>query len=389
METDLQEQIHQLSERSQLAEMMNDASIDRVLAMDKDLNIIAWNQMCERVTGLDRQHALGRNFMEIFPAAKNCEEIKEAIEQALQGRKFFVPADKGCYEEGHYERHFVPLREDDGTLRGILVIAHDVAHRMKAEHELKALNKALARKNRELKSKHAELLTFAHVTSHDLKEPLRKIYVFIEMLMGGEADNLSAEGRTHFKRIQASVQRMGMLTDDILTFAELNRNNEHRQDVELDKICRFAIHNLGPVTEERNAQISYKELPAIKGYRTLLTQMFQHLISNAIKFQPEGGVPRLDISARQVKGSEIHHADAQADVMYTCISFADNGIGFDQKYAEKIFQMFQRLNRAETYAGTGIGLALCRKVAELHGGFITVASETDKGSTFHCYFPAG
>lgn len=382
------EEMYQLMDRIHHAELLIDVSIDRVMALDPELRVISWNKMCEALAGRTKDEVLGKPVSDVIPEFKSCPVITRAIENALKGLKVFVPAGEGSFGGNYSEQHFIPLKEEGREVEGVLIVIHDVAHRVKAENELKALNKSLARKNRELKQRNAELLSFAHVTGHDLKEPLRKIYTFIEMLVTREEDHLSDEGRSLFKRIQGAVQRMGMLTDDILNFSELSTADKTAEPVDLNHTMKFVLFNLQDQIERKEAEVEVGDLPVIQGYRNLLAQLFQHLLSNSIKFTEKDRMPRIRITSSTCEGAETGHPEALPDQQYVCISIEDNGIGFEKKYAERIFQMFQRLNNSPAYPGTGIGLTLCRKIAELHNGFITVESVPGEGSTFHCYLPA-
>jgi PAS domain S-box-containing protein len=383
----LKERIRQLEEQVWLHELLNDASIDRVMAFDPELNIIAWNKTSQILTGLRKENILGRNVLDIFPELKDCKASMDAIKSALKGYKVFVPGEKGPREGGYYENHYIPLKDAENRVSGVLNIKHDVAHRVKAENELKALNKSLARKNKELKQKNAEIISFSHITSHDLKEPLRKIYLFIEMLMSKEIENLTDDGKKYFRKIQASVQRMGLLTDDILAYSQVLTEEQNLSNVDLSNTLLFVKDVLNEYISSSGAIIESESLPVIQGYRNLLSQLFQNIIHNAIKFQKTGNKPVIRIGAENVPGSSIKHIDASPDAEYLKISFADNGIGFDERYSDKIFQMFQRLHTSDNFGGTGIGLAVCKKIAELHQGFMTAESTPGKGSHFHLFLP--
>lgn len=369
----------------QLAALMNDASIDRILAFDKDLRIIAWNEMCQTVSGLEKQDAIGRNYYDAMPGANECAYIAKAIQLALRGFKSFVPSDKGSYGGGYYEHHFIPLKGDKDNVIGVLNVIHDVAHRVKAEKELKSLNKSLAKKNKELKQKNAELLAYTDVTAHELKEPLWRIYSFVEKIASGDADKLSAEGKNYFKRIQASARRMMLLTDDVLTYLGLHMQATAATEVDLNQTMKFVLNELDESIRSSGAVIDVAPLPVITGYRTLLAQLFQNILNNALKFQEKGNAPRISVTAAYHKGADLKHSDVNTESDYVCISVTDNGIGFSKKHKEKIFEMFHKLHNEEEYAGTGIGLATSQKIAVLHHGFITADSVPGEGSTFDCY----
>lgn len=385
---ELRAEVKQLKERLALAEIMNDASIDRIVAFDTDMRIIYWNKTSELVTQIPAQDTIGKQLEEIFPEINNMPEITKAMQMALKGHRSFVPADKESYDGNYCEHYFVPLLSADDEVIGILNIIHDIAHRIKIENELKALNKSLTRKNKELRQKNSELQNFTTITSHDLKEPLRKIYAFIELILNKERDNISGTSLEHFKRVQAAARRMGLLTDDIISYANIDKE-QALTSVDLNDTLEAAKKQLRQQIADTKAIISAEQLPTIHGYHHSLVQLFYHIISNAIKFSKQDTIPKIKVSTAILQGSEIEHTDALAEHKYICISFTDNGIGFDIQYSDRIFRMFQRLHSGSEYKGTGIGLAICKKIAELHHGFITVESAPAKGSTFHCYLQVG
>lgn len=381
----LKEKIAILEARLKLADQINNSGIDSVLVLDTTLRIVEWNKTCEILSGIAKKDAVGRDFFEIFPELRNSEVFSKAIRQVLNGFKVFVPSGNGRCVVEYSETHLVPIKENNETVTGILIIVHDVAYRIKAENELKALNRSLARMNKELKKKNHELLSFSHITSHDLKEPLRKIYTFSEMILNREGSNFTEQGRGFFKRIQAAVQRMNLLTDDILAYSQLNSDEKLMVSVDLNQTLEAAkyalIENSG-----QEFRVHSGQLPEMEGYPTLLVKLFQNILGNAIKFQKEGNLPVINVECIRISGAEIKHPDVIRDADYICISFKDNGIGFEKKYSERIFQMFQRLHSHDAYRGTGIGLAICEKIAEMHNGFIKAESEPGAGSLFQCFF---
>jgi signal transduction histidine kinase len=368
---------------SQLALLMNDASIDQIMALDLNLCVRAWNKACEDVTGIPRGQAIGRRFYDVRVGAEAFSEISEALQMALKGFKSFLPWEKGAYA-GYFEHHFIPLKSNNEVI-GVLVIIHDVAHRIKAENQLQNLNRILAQKNKELQQKTDELTNFNWIASHDLKEPLRKIYTFIEMVATKEGIKLTDTARTNLRRAQSAVQRMGLLTDDIVTFSQVAAPNEQLALVDLKEVLGKSLEVHQRSIENNNAQVEADPLPAIYGYPELLQLLFNHMLGNALKFHPEAAEPKVHIRYTLQKGKDCCFPDKEAEADYHSISFEDNGIGFDMSYVEKIFGMFQRLHQQGQYRGTGMGLPICRKVAEAHEGYITVVSMEGEGSTFTCY----
>lgn len=240
----------------------------------------------------------------------------------------------------------------------------------KAEETQKELEKYL----RELNRKNNELNQFASAASHDLKEPLRKIQLFSGMLGSDYGSNLDGEAKEFLERIQSSAQRMQVLIEDLLRYSKMGVTAEAFTEVELNKLIDELLLDLEIAIKEKNAQVKIDDLPVIEAVPTQIRQLFQNLIINALKYSRSGVPPLISITSKKT-GSDI------------IIEVEDNGIGFDQKYAEKIFDLFQRLHTRDAFEGTGIGLALCKKIMEIHHGSITALSKEGTGSLFILKFP--
>lgn len=370
-----------------IAELANNASIDRMMALNANHEVILWNKSNELATGLKKEAVMGKKFFELFPEAADCEEIKKGIACAFAGFTYFVPAGWGSYEGGYYENHFTPLRDENDCVIGVLNIKHDVAHRIHTESELKALNASLAAKNRQLQHRNAELLSISNITSHDLKEPLRKIYIFVELLRSRERELLSDTAKLYFGRIQSAVQRLNVLIADMVVYSQLKIDDDELSPADLNEVLETAWQSLEQTINAKKAIVSFEKLPTVNGSYPLLVHLFQCILANALKFQDSGNIPRIHVSVKSMKGPLTGHPDALPDADYTEISFTDNGIGFEQQYAHKIFQIFQRLHSADHFTGSGMGLAIAQKIAELHQGFIIATSAPEKGSVFRCFFP--
>lgn len=370
---------------AKLAALLNDASIDQILALDISLHIIAWNKACEGITGIPRQVAIGRTFIDVHPKAADYPAIMEGIIHGLKGLKSFVSWEASTYMDGYFEHHFVPLKAEDGSAVGVLIVIHDVAHRIKAEQELKRLNAELAKKNKELQRKTDELANFNQIASHDLKEPLRKIYTFIEMVATREGQKISDTARSNLRRAQCAVQRMGLLTDDIVTFSLVTASNQQLARIDLQQALEEVKCTYTKTIAESAALVEAGGLPIIVAYGELVKLLMQHMLGNALKFQAGGRRPQVSITYSRVSGASLQAQGAERDAYYHGLCFKDNGIGFAQEYTERIFGMFQRLHPQGVFRGTGMGLPICRKVAEAHEGFIEVSSEEGAGSAFTCY----
>jgi signal transduction histidine kinase len=222
---------------------------------------------------------------------------------------------------------------------------------------------------RELARSNTELEQFAYVASHDLQEPLRKVASFCQLIEQRYGDKLDERGRQYVTFAVDGAKRMQQLINDLLAFSRVGRGPLQPAQVDMDFVLDQARISLASAIEESSAQIAAGPLPPVRGEPALLAAVFQNLIGNALKFRRDGGVPpHIEIGAERVDGEWV----------FAC---ADDGIGIEPEYAERIFMIFQRLHPKDVYAGTGIGLALCRKIVEYHGGRIWLDTEADDGRT--------
>ncbi len=372
--------------RSELAMSINNAGIDGMIALDTHLNIISCNTVIETWSGHLCKDLVDKPFFNVFPKAEK-EIYKSAFANVLEGRKFFLSSESGSFLGEHFETHIVPLRNCSGEINGILQIIHDVEHRVKAENQLRELNEQLLTQYTELKHANEEMATFAKIAAHDLMEPVRKIYMFAEQIKKNEAANLSDSGKGNVRRMQTSLQRLGLLMDDIVTFLTLNASKKEAESVDLNIILSKVLDSLSHEIRETGLLITVAKLPSVKGHLSAFEQIFRQLISNAIKFIRKDITPRLFITCEKLRGREVLFNEARPTENYYCIAFKDNGIGFESKYSDRIFELFQQLHPQGVYKGSGKGLAIALKAARLHKGFIKAESELGYGSTFYCYLP--
>jgi light-regulated signal transduction histidine kinase (bacteriophytochrome) len=267
---------------------------------------------------------------------------------------------------------------------GLIVYHEDTTVAKQAEEKIMQLNMALFAKNRKLEALSSELKTFNTIAANDYNETLKHLYNSMEFIINNDAKNLSDAGKANIRRAQAAIQKTKLLTDDIIAFSKIH-SEEQMTQVDLNETLAIVLNGLDEKIKAENAKIRLDKLPTVTGYPPLVSLLFHHLISNAIKFRKKEFDPVIDIRHSVKKGSEIEHSAALKDVTYDLISVIDNGIGFDPQEGEKIFTMFYRLHEKGKQKG-GIGLAICKKIMDLHGGFI--ASEcTPECTTFKCYFP--
>lgn len=253
-------------------------------------------------------------------------------------------------------------------------LSDEIQTRIQAEAQLSEAADQLRRSNRELED-------FAYVASHDLQEPLRKIRAFGDRLQARHAESLPEEATDYLDRMRSAAQRMQRLIEDLLTFSRVTTRAQPFLPTDLGILAREALVDLEARIEESDASIQIDPLPEIDCDRSQMGQVFQNLIANALKFQPDGQRPEVSVT------SEVTPPHGEETGPYVVLRFRDNGIGFDEKYLDRIFTPFQRLHARNEYEGTGIGLAVCRKIVERHRGTITAQSAPGEGTTFILRLP--
>ena len=253
--------------------------------------------------------------------------------------------------------------------------------------DLKIKEKRLEQINSDLKRSNEELEQFAYVASHDLQEPLRKIRAFGDLL-ATEFITKEADALDYIQRMQNASSRMQVLIQDILSFSRVSQNSSKQEPLDLNSLVNEVVDDLENQIVRENAEVIIENLPTINGDRAQIKRLFQNLISNAIKFHQPGRPPRVTVTATKLSSAKMHLSFQNADpkTSYCRFEVADNGIGFDAQYTEKIFNIFQRLHGRADYEGTGIGLAICKKIVTNHWGYITAESSKD-GSTFIVILP--
>jgi len=265
-------------------------------------------------------------------------------------------------------------------------LENEIKERMLSEKRVNELNRQLIENINSLESANKELDRFAFMASHDLQEPLRKIRTFCDLLINRCLDQVDDEGKLYISRIENSAARMQRLIKDILTFSKVSDDNDEFAETDLNKIIQDILTEYKHEIEEKKAVIEVKKIPSLLTKQGLMYPLFSNLISNALKYSKNQEPVQINIWS-EICVTEKKSETPDLNNKYCRISIRDNGIGFEQKYAEQVFEMFKRLHAKKEYDGSGIGLTLCKKIVEQHNGFIAVRSEVGAGSTFMVTLP--
>lgn len=262
-----------------------------------------------------------------------------------------------------------PLYDDQGRPRGAAGAFADVTEQQRTEH-------ALQQRTADLESANQELEAFNYAVAHDLRAPLRHIHGFAEILAEEAGPELSESARRHLKTIQNGVRRMAKLLEDMLSLARLGRQELRRQNCLLGGLVREVVADLEPETRGRHVEWRIPELPGVECDPALMKQVLYNLLANAVKFTRTRAPAIIEIGQVSQDGEQV-------------IFVRDNGVGFNMKFADKLFGIFQRLHRTQDFEGTGVGLAIVQRLIRRHGGRVWVEAELDRGATFYVSLPAG
>lgn len=365
--------------------------------MDLEKGTMHWDDRCRTLFGISHHEKVTyeKDFVEgLHPDDR--ERIIKVIDnlfiKPISNRDYDVEYRTVGAEDGVVRwvraKGKVYFNESDQPVRfigSVLDITEKVTALQKIEalveertKELASANETLQQINKELQRSNSNLEEFAHAASHDLKEPVRKIYFFTNQLKHQLSAHLGETDLRSFYRIENATQRMGNLIDDLLLYSHVSHRPHETENVDLNQKVQAVLEDLELDIEEKKADIHVEKLPIVKGYRRQLQQLFQNLITNALKYSKRDVPPHITISASRVTENKK---------AYHLITVKDNGIGFDPEYADKIFQMFTRLHGKREYSGTGVGLSIAKKVVENHYGFIKAKSQPGEGSMFEIYLP--
>lgn len=356
-------------------------------------NINYFNQSVYSYSGLELHEIEKNGWLQIVHPEDRDGNIKAWVDSIITGNDFLFEHRFRRYD-GEYRWQLsraIPQKDADGNIQMWVGTSTDIQDQKnftdKLEKEVYERTAELEQKNKDLINMNIELQSFAYISSHDLQEPLRKIQTFASRLSDLDEQNISAKAKTYLNRIEVSAKRMQTLIQDLLTYSRTNSADRVFVKVNLDEIAEEVISDFSERIEETNAVINLSQLGEATVIPFQFRQLLHNLIGNALKFHKKNENPRVEIKARRIRGYETKIPVDYPDKMYYHLTISDNGIGFDDEYKERIFEVFQRLNTETEFSGTGIGLAIVKKIVENHKGIIRAHSEKGKGATFEIYLP--
>lgn len=362
---------------------------DIIVRLDRDLRRIYANPALKRMTGVPVACFIGRSIHD--PCVEWRLELTNLLEETC--RKVFESGEEEQIEfpyatsngQGYFHTRVVPERGNDGKIETILTITRDITELKRTQEDLREAKEEVELRVQErtaqLEQRNRELQDFAFIASHDLREPLRKIQTFGDLVRARACDCLDNVSNDYIQRMQNAASRMHALLDSLLAYSRVSTKGKSFVKINPAEVIQTALSDLEIRIRETGASVEIEDLPPlIEGDDSQLVELFQNLVGNALKFHKDGEPPKIRIHSRFVKDTAKGPGEHE-------IYVEDNGIGFDGKYLDKIFLPFQRLHGRSEYEGVGMGLAICRKIVERHRGTITAVSTPGEGSTFIVRLP--
>lgn len=361
-----------------------------ILYLNRNGIIENWNVGAQKIKGYKAEEITGKHFGIFYTPEDKENDLPNKLLQVAREKGRAVQQGWRVRKDGSLFWASVVItavHNKDNEVIGFSKVTHDLTEKKRADDKIRLNALELEHKNAELEYMNKELQSFAYISSHDLQEPLRKIQTFASQIIDKEFENLSDSGKDKFKRMQNAAQRMQTLINDLLSYSRTNIQERKFEKTNLSKIIDEVKEDLKEELEQKNAIIESNDIGEVSIIPFQFRQLLYNLVSNSLKFSKPDIPAEIKIKSEIVKGSDLKESSLSKEITYCHITISDNGIGFESQYSKKIFDVFQRLHGRDHYNGTGIGLAIVKKIVENHNGIITAKGEQDKGATFDIYIP--
>ncbi len=384
----------QLLEREEKFRLLADSMPEHVWTSDPDGNLNYWNKTVFDYSGLSREELSSDGWLQMVHPDDRNENVKQ-WNQAIRSGKDFLTEHRFRKYTGEYRWQLsraIPQRDIDGVIKMWVGTSTDIQEQKmfttELENMVKLRTNELQQKNIDLEKMNKELQSFVYISSHDLQEPLRKIQTFSSRIAETEFDNLSDTAKKHFSRMQKSAFRMQNLIQDLIAYSRTNVQETNYESVDLNRVLEDVKETLSEELEHNDVTFTLHNICEIKIIPVQFTQVIHNLISNSIKFAKANHPIHIEIDCEILEGHKTGIEALSNNKNYCHIRYIDNGIGFEPLYNEKIFEVFQRLHSKDDYTGTGIGLAIVKKIIDNHEGLIIANGQLDEGAVFDIYLPA-
>lgn len=382
-----------LSDSEQKFRLLANSMPQNIWTSDTEGNLNYFNKSVFDYSGLTPQQIDTDGWIEIIHPDDREENVKAWITAITTGKDFILEHRFRRYD-GVYRWQLsraIPQKDEQGKIQMWVGTSTDIEDQKifsnQLEKQVLERTGELEQKNIELENINKELQSFAYISSHDLQEPLRKIQTFVTRIIEKEYHNLSESGKDQFRRMQNAAKRMQTLIDDLLAYSQTNTAERKYELINLDKIVEEVKEDLKEELQQKNATVEISDTYAIKIIPFQFRQLLHNLLSNSLKFSIPDKEIFIKIKSEIIEGNKLISDKLIDKKKYCHISVSDNGIGFEQQYSEKIFELFQRLHGRTEYNGTGIGLAIVKKIVDNHNGVITANAKVNEGATFNIYIP--